>query len=68
MKSLGWYADGYRELAMNVGTWFMFMAVGWFVLEKAAAVGFFMVGSLLGVGGQILYYFNEREQPGSETV
>lgn len=59
MRELGWYADSWPELSMNVGTWMMFLSVGWIAgwvygfTPTLYVIG--AIGILLGVSGQLTW-------------
>lgn len=58
MRRYGWYAETLPELAMNLGTWLLFLGLGMAFgagPQSTSTRAVMVIGVLLGVGGQILW-------------
>jgi hypothetical protein len=63
MRKFGWYGDSLSELTMNIGTWTMIFAVGMFfgtAHDSTTALSVFIGGSVIGVGGQLIWWYNSN--------
>jgi len=65
MRRLGWYADSWPELAMNLGTWGMVLALGMAIGQTldGEAIGIvFIIAAVIGSGGQLVWALSDPKE------